>query len=436
MIQVVGTIGAGVGIALYYSWQLTLAAGLFLPLLILGQTIAMRAFGKKNETKTGPMVSEAVGSIRTVASFSLRQQLSERYATLMKIESAEELRKSTLTGFASAYTSGITFVLFGGVILIANIFINQAWILPTAVLKVLFPIMFCASGAAQASQWSGDKAKGQKALNHIFHTLDRTPEIDAYDEGGQKLPAVRGEIVYSHVVFSYPSRPDIPIFTDFDLTIEPNTTVAFVGPSGSGKSTTISLLQRFYNPLEGFVSLDGVDIKQLNIQWLRAQMAFVQQEPILFGGSVLDNIRYGRDNATDDECIAAAKNSNADDFIRSFPEGYRTTVGERGSQLSGGQKQRIAIARSLVRKPAILLLDEATSALDSESEKEVQKAIDDLLESQLTTLVVAHRLSTIVNSNMICFIYQGKIVEKGTHKVLMNIDDGHYKKLASRQEKK
>uniref|UniRef100_A0A7S1RE86 ABC transporter domain-containing protein n=1 Tax=Alexandrium catenella TaxID=2925 RepID=A0A7S1RE86_ALECA len=285
-----------------------------------------------------------------------------------------------------------------------------------------------------ASQWSSDKAKAQVAVNHLFHTLDRTPLIDAYDESGDRPSFVKGELEFKHVVFSYPSRPDIPIFTDFDLKIESGTTVAFCGPSGSGKSTTIALLQRFYSPDAGSVCLDSRDISTLNLSWLRKQMALVQQEPVLFAGTVLENIAYGREGASKEECQQAAEAANAHNFVSALPDGYATEVGERGAQLSGGQKQRIAIARSMVRDPAVLLLDEATSALDTESERVVQEALDKLLEqSRRTTLVIAHRLSTIVNSDLICVIYQGQIVEKGTHSELMRIPDGHYKKLASRQ---
>merc|ERR1711988_1375040 len=219
-------------------------------------------------------------------------------------------------------------------------------------------------------------------MRHIFHTLDREPLIDAYQVDGEKPVRVTGEITFHHVAFRYPARPDVPVFKDFDLVIPANTTVAFVGPSGSGKSTTVALLQRFYDPDSGSVCLDGVDIKKFNLSFLRVQMALVQQEPVLFGGTIMDNIAYGKVGAAEEEVVQAAKSSNAHNFISEFPDSYNTDVGERGAQLSGGQKQRVAIARAIIRDPTVLLLDEATSALDNESEKVVQAALDKLLQAK------------------------------------------------------
>jgi len=434
VLQLLCTIGTGLVMALWASWELTLCSVVFLPFLMAGTMAVMKSMQTTNQTAAGPLVSEAMGNIRTVAAFGLRDTMLQRYMALLGTEGALARKQSNATAFAGAYNSGITFLMFGGIIFIANIFISHGWIDPRDVLQVLFPLLFASSGAALASQWQADKAKAQAAVNHVFRTLDRTPAIDAYDESGDKLASVTGEIEFSHVAFRYPSRPDVPVFADFDLKIQPSTTVAFCGPSGSGKSTIISLLQRFYNPDSGSVLLDGHDIRSLNLAWLRRQMALVQQEPVLFAGSIGENIAYGREGATQQECQEAARAANADGFISALPEGYTTEVGERGAQLSGGQKQRIAIARSMVREPAVLLLDEATSALDTESERVVQEALDELLrQSRRTTLVIAHRLSTIVNSDMICVIYEGRIVEKGKHAELLRIPGGQYKKLAERQ---
>lgn len=286
-----------------------------------------------------------------------------------------------------------------------------------------------------ANQWFADKQKAQSAMRRIFRTLDRAPEIDAFMIDGERLTHVEGTIAFKNVAFRYPARPDVPVFRDFDLVIPANSTVAFVGPSGSGKSTTVALLQRFYDVNSGSVCLDGHDIRGLNLAFLRSQMALVQQEPVLFGGDIHDNIAYGKEGASEEEVIQAAKSANAHNFISEFPSAYKTDVGERGTQMSGGQKQRIAIARAIIRQPKVLLLDEATSALDSESERVVQQALDELLSQKgRTTLMIAHRLATVVNSDLICVIYDGGIVEKGTHAELMRIPDGHYKKLAARQQ--
>lgn len=256
---------------------------------------------------------------------------------------------------------------------------------------------------------ASDKAKGMHAVKHIFNTLDRQPLIDAYSTEGERLDEVRGDVTFKHVAFSYPSQAQVSVFTDFDIHIEAGMKVAFVGPSGSGKSTTVRLLLRFYDAASGSVCLDGRDVKTLNLEWLRSQMSLAQQEPVLFQGSILDNIKYGRPDATDAEATQAARDANAHNFVTAFPQQYNTDVGERGAQLSGGQKQRVAIARCIVRQPKVLLLDEATSALDTESERVVQEALDALLATaHHTTLVIAHRLSTIQNSDLICVISKAK----------------------------
>jgi ATP-binding cassette subfamily B (MDR/TAP) protein 1 len=219
------------------------------------------------------------------------------------------------------------------------------------------------------------------------------------------------------------------------LKIEPGQTVALVGESGGGKSTVISLLERFYDPLQGQVLLDGRDIRDLNVQWLRDQIGLVSQEPVLFAASIMENIRYGKPGATDEEVMNAARMANAHSFITTFTEGYNTEVSERGIQLSGGQKQRVAIARAVIKDPMILLLDEATSALDSESERVVQAALDALLQSKRrTTVVVAHRLSTIRDADVIAVFYNGIIVEQGTYDELSNIPSGYFSNLLSVQQ--
>jgi len=436
VIQVAVTASTGLVIAFSASWSLTLSFMAFIPILTVGNVMMRTYINKVNKTNSGPVVSEAVGNMRTIAAFGLEDRMTERYVEVLSDEGRTERKNSVATGLASAYTSGLTLALYGAILFIANIFINHNMMKAADTFQVLFPIVFMAQGLSTASTWLGDQAKAKKAVTHIFNTIDRTPTIDAYSESGTTLDVVKGKIEFRHVKFNYPSRSEIPIFTDFDLKIEPMSTVAFVGPSGSGKSTTVSLLQRFYDPDGGSVCLDDHDIRELNLQWLRAQMALVQQEPVLFAGSIFDNIAYGKAGAlaaSKEEVEAASRAANAHQFIAAFPDGYDTDAGERGLQLSGGQKQRIAIARAMIRKPKILLLDEATSALDTESERVVQEALDKLLaSSQMTTLVIAHRLSTIQNAKQICVIYLGKIVEKGTHAELM-ARNGQYAKLIKRQ---
>ncbi|KAL0658191.1 hypothetical protein Bca4012_078776 [Brassica carinata] len=250
---------------------------------------------------------------------------------------------------------------------------------------------------------------------------------------GQILNNFKGEVHFNHVKFMYPSRPETPIFDDLCLRIPSGKTVALVGGSGSGKSTMISLLQRFYDPVAGEVLIDEVPINKLQVKWLRSQMGLVSQEPVLFATSINENILFGKEDASMDEVVEAAKASNAHTFISQFPQGYKTQVGERGVQMSGGQKQRIAIARAIIKSPKILLLDEATSALDSESERVVQEALDNASTGR-TNIVIAHRLSTIRNADVICVVHNGRIVETGSHEELMENLNGHYTSLVGLQQ--
>ena len=244
--------------------------------------------------------------------------------------------------------------------------------------------------------------------------------------------AVRGEVEVRDVTFAYPSAPEHLVCRGYSLLVPAGKTVALCGPSGAGKSTIVLLLERFYDPQAGSVRLDGVDIKTLNVRWLRQQLGLVGQEPVLFMGTVAENIAYGKVGATTEEVEEAARMANAHTFImESLSDGYATQVGQGGGKLSGGQKQRVAIARAIVRRPSILLLDEATSALDNESERVVQAALDEIMAKQKrTTLVIAHRLSTIRGADKIAVIDQGRVVEEGTHDELLANAEGLYTKLA------
>jgi subfamily B ATP-binding cassette protein MsbA len=266
------------------------------------------------------------------------------------------------------------------------------------------------------------------AAERVFSVLDTLPEIqDA--PGAKELPKVQGRVTFENVTFEY--RPGEPALKNLSVDIEPGKILAIVGPSGAGKSTVANLLPRFYDPLEGVLRIDGVDIKSVTIRSLREQIAMVPQDTILFNATIYENILYGRLDATRAEVVAAAKAANADDFIRQMPEGYETQIGERGCQLSGGQRQRIAIARAILKNPRILILDEATSALDAESERLVQDALDRLMVGR-TTLIVAHRLSTIQRADTILVLEKGQMKEYGRHEELL-CAGGLYCKLYSLQ---
>ena len=292
---------------------------------------------------------------------------------------------------------------------------------------ILYTLTVAFAFGAVSDLW-GDFMRAAGASERLFELLDREPKLHS---GQQKLPSVRGEVALQNVYFTYPARPDMQVLKGLSLTLQAGEVVAVVGYSGAGKSTIAQLLSRFYDPQEGQVLLDGVDLRTLEQHWLREQVGVVSQEPILFATSIADNIRYGRTTATQAEVEAAAKAANAHSFIASFPDGYQTLVGERGVRLSGGQKQRVAIARAILKDPRLLVLDEATSALDAESEALVQQALDRLMHGR-TTLIIAHRLSTVLTADRVVVLDAGKVAETGTHDELL-AHGGIYRKLVERQ---
>uniref|UniRef100_A0A3P8Q775 ATP-binding cassette, sub-family B (MDR/TAP), member 4 n=1 Tax=Astatotilapia calliptera TaxID=8154 RepID=A0A3P8Q775_ASTCA len=299
------------------------------------------------------------------------------------------------------------------------------------VLTVFFSVLIGAFSLGQTSPNIQTFASARGAAYKVYNIIDHVPSIDSYSEAGYKPECIKGDIEFKNVHFSYPSRADIKVLNGLNLTVKRGQTFALVGSSGCGKSTTIQLLQRFYDPQEGNVFVDGHDLRSLNVRHLREMIGVVSQEPILFATTITENIRYGRTDVTQEEIEQAAKEANAYDFIMKLPDKFGTLVGDRGTQMSGGQKQRIAIARALVRNPKILLLDEATSALDAESETIVQAALDKVRLGR-TTLIVAHRLSTIRNADVIAGFKDGKVVEVGTHSELME-GKGVYQTLVSMQ---
>jgi ABC-type multidrug transport system fused ATPase/permease subunit len=278
-------------------------------------------------------------------------------------------------------------------------------------------------------------AQIQKAIGateRVFELLDETPEkINSVQEAAE-TQKIKGNVTFNNVAFSYHSRKEIKVLKDVSFTANFGQKIAIVGPSGTGKSTIASLLLRFYNIDEGEILVDGKNIYDFDLENLRGNMSIVPQDVILFGGTIRENIAYGKPNATEEEILTAAKQANAYNFIESFPEKFETIVGERGIKLSGGQRQRIAIARALLKNPSILILDEATSSLDSESEKLVQEALEILMEGR-TSIIIAHRLSTIRSADQILVLDKGKITEQGTHQELIALENGIYKNLSNLQ---
>ncbi|XP_048579396.1 ATP-dependent translocase ABCB1 isoform X3 [Nematostella vectensis] len=315
---------------------------------------------------------------------------------------------------------------YGGAVLVVDGNLNSG-----DLFVVFFAVMIGATQLGQAGPNIEAIATARGAAHELFAIIDRVPPIDSSSEAGAKPGNVTGDVTFNDIHFYYPSRNEVKVLNGLSLTVRSGQTVALVGESGCGKSTVIKLIQRFYDPENGSVCLDGTDIRSLNLHWLRQRIGVVSQEPALFATTIAENIRYGQDGVTQAEIEQAAKMANAHDFITKLPKGYETVVGEQGSQLSGGQKQRVAIARALVRNPRILILDEATSALDTESERVVQAALDKAREGR-TTLVIAHRLSTVRNADMIAAIHNGVVVETGSHAELM-ATDGVYRQLVTLQ---
>nr|CAD7429696.1 unnamed protein product [Timema monikensis] len=300
-----------------------------------------------------------------------------------------------------------------------------------AVRKVFFSVMMASMNIGMSSPYFETFSISKGAAAKVFSLIDRISPINSMSPDGKHPSSINGSIEFKNIHFKYPSRPDVKVLQGMNLTINPGETVALVGSSGCGKSTCVQLIQRFYDPIHGSISLDGENIKNLNVAWLRSNIGVVGQEPILFQTTIAENIRFGNEQASMDEIIHSAKEANAHDFVSKLPQGYDTLVGERGAQLSGGQKQRIAIARALVRNPHILLLDEATSALDTSSESKVQAALDKASTGR-TTIIVAHRLSTIRQADKIVALSDGKVAEQGTHEQLMALK-GQYHDLVMAQ---
>uniref|UniRef100_A0AAQ5XEG3 Bile salt export pump n=1 Tax=Amphiprion ocellaris TaxID=80972 RepID=A0AAQ5XEG3_AMPOC len=405
------------------GWKLTLVIIAASPLIGVGAGLMFvaRLTGMELQAyaKAGAVADEVLTSIRTVAAFSGEKKEVQRYDRNLVSAQRWGIRKGLIMGFFTGYIWMIIFLCYGLAFWYGStLVVDTEEYTPGTLLQVFFGVLIAAMNLGQASPCLEAFAAGRGAATIIFETIDREPEIDCFSEAGYKLDKVKGDIEFHNVTFHYPSRPEVKILDQLSVAVKTGETTAFVGPSGAGKSTAIQLIQRFYDPKEGMVTLDGHDIRGLNIQWLRSLIGIVEQEPVLFATTIAENIRYGRPGVTMEDIVKAAKEANAYNFIMDLPQKFDTLVGEGGGQMSGGQKQRIAIARALVRNPRILLLDMATSALDNESEAIVQEALDKVRLGR-TTISIAHRLSTIKNADVIVGFEHGRAVERGKHNELL-----------------
>jgi len=367
----------------------------------------------KAYAKSGGVAEEVLSSIRTVMAFGGQQKEIERYEKSLSFAKKAGRKRGIATGIGAGLNSTINYasyalVFWYGMNLVLKSNETNTGYTVGDIVTIFFCVLLGSSRLGRASPYIEAISVARGAGATIFSIINRVPPIDSSSESGIKPDYIFGDIYFQNVRFNYPSRPDVKILNGLNFQVASGQTVALVGTSGCGKSTCIQLLQRFYDPQEGKVCIDGYDIRDLNIGWMRAQIGMVGQEPVLFGTTIGENIRYGRDGVTQEEIETAAKEANAHDFISRLPLKYDTLVGERGAQLSGGQKQRIAIARALVRNPKILLLDEATSALDTQSEAVVQRALEKARLGR-TTIIVAHRLSTIRNADRIIVIKDGVV---------------------------
>ncbi|MCE2790283.1 MAG: ATP-binding cassette domain-containing protein [Saprospiraceae bacterium] len=429
---------AGIIVIIIWTPQLSMIMLLTFPAIVI---IAMvfgryiRRLSKERQdqlAETNTIVEETFQSFAIVKSFANEWLESRRYAGSIERVVGTSLQFARIRGVFFAFIisvlfGGIFFILWQGALMVEDGTMESGDLFSFIIYTGVLGGAIASFGALYTELLS---AMG--ATERILEILDADTEL-AIDEDGPHEPLlIDGHITYDNVCFSYPSRPDVQVLKGINLEARPGQKIALVGQSGSGKSTLAQLLMQFYHPKSGRILVDGKEISTFNLTSYRRTVGIVPQEVMLFGGTIRENIAYGKPGATEEEILAAAESSNCTEFIGSFPQGMDTIVGERGIKLSGGQRQRIAIARAILKDPKILILDEATSSLDAESEKLVQEALDVLMQNR-TSVIIAHRLATIREVDCIYVLDKGKIVEKGSHQELTQMNDGIYQNLAKLQ---
>ncbi|GAB3539914.1 ABC transporter ATP-binding protein [Spirosoma fluminis] len=433
----VATLTIGTAIIFYVSWKLTLFMLATFPLIIVAAMFFgrfIRRLSKQAQdllAQANVVVEETLQSVNVVKAFTNERLEINRYGTALQRVVNTALRAAKFRG---VFVSFVIFALFGGIIGVVwyggSLVLSNEMSFPDLLTFIVYTTFIGGSVAGMGDLYA-QLQKTVGASERILEILGESSEVNA----GEELPLfvpVHGHVQFTDVQFSYPSRPDVPVLKGISLNVAAGRKIALVGQSGAGKSTIVQLLMRYYPMYNGQITVDGRDLSGFNVTELRRNIAIVPQEVMLFGGTILENIQYGKPGASEAEVREAARKANALQFIESFPDGLQTVVGERGVKLSGGQRQRIAIARAILKDPAILILDEATSSLDAESERLVQEALDELMQNR-TTIIIAHRLATIRKVDTIYVIREGQIAETGTHDELAGQEDGIYANLVKLQ---
>lgn len=438
-VRQITTVFLGIILIFWVSSSLSLVMLSTFPFIILGAVLFGKFIRRLSKSVTDDLAGantvaeETLQSIQAVKSFTNEVFEVNRYKTVLNKVVGNSIQAARYRGLFIAFT---IFAIFGGIVLVLWYglgLVESGQLTIGKLISFILYTTFIAAAAGGLGDLYGQIQKTLGASERIMEILDQPGEYseneDAAKSGQGKF---NGHIEFREIGFRYPARPEVEVLKKLSLSIQPGQKVALVGQSGAGKSTIVQLLMRFYHPVDGNIQIDGHNLKTIDLHHLRSNIGIVPQEVILFGGTIEENIRYGKPEATMEEIKLAAELANALQFIQTFPEGFQTLVGERGIKLSGGQRQRIAIARAILKDPAILILDEATSSLDAESEGLVQEALDRLMENR-TTIIIAHRLATVRKADCIFVIKDGQIVEEGTHFHLLEQENGLYANLVRLQ---